>query len=192
MSLAASWGLSYFCSVFGRSTVAFPTTHTWPTARWSRASTLADVIYPFGPEKLSFDDIHLAHSLMRDLKVDRDLTHARGGPFTHSPHSLGCGPSPQVPKLWRGGAPNDARARPEAGGLVGRAAWELGLSIREYRGIEAGTRRPGFETWDRICNLYGWSRSFGAQISTLASRPTPVRPSARFRGNRPLDEGRTE
>jgi hypothetical protein len=36
--------------------------------------------------------------------------------------------------------------RKQAGWSVGRAAWELGVSIREYRQLEAGTRSPSFGT----------------------------------------------
>jgi DNA-binding XRE family transcriptional regulator len=43
---------------------------------------------------------------------------------------------------------------------MGQAAWELGVSIREYRELEAGTRSPSFETWDRICKLFGWPETF--------------------------------
>jgi hypothetical protein len=25
--------------------------------------------------------------------------------------------------------------------------------------VEAGARSPSFETWDRICNLYGWPQT---------------------------------
>jgi predicted transcriptional regulator len=50
--------------------------------------------------------------------------------------------------------------RKQAGWSVGRAAWELGVSIREYRELEAGTRWPSWETFDRICRLYGWPQTF--------------------------------
>jgi predicted transcriptional regulator len=50
--------------------------------------------------------------------------------------------------------------RRRAGWSAGRAAWELGVSIREYRELEAGARSPSFETWDRICKLYGWPQTF--------------------------------
>jgi DNA-binding XRE family transcriptional regulator len=49
--------------------------------------------------------------------------------------------------------------RNRAGWSVAQAAWELGVSIREYRELEAGTRSPSFETWDRICKLYGWPQT---------------------------------
>jgi hypothetical protein len=46
----------------------------------------------------------------------------------------------------------------KADGLpVEQAAWRLGMSIREYRELEAGTRSPTFVTWDRICKPYGWA-----------------------------------
>jgi hypothetical protein len=34
------------------------------------------------------------------------------------------------------------------------------LTPQEYRELEAGTSLPTFDTWDRICKLYGWSQSF--------------------------------
>jgi hypothetical protein len=34
------------------------------------------------------------------------------------------------------------------------------VSVREYRELEAGTRYPSSETWDRICELYGWPQTF--------------------------------
>ena len=51
--------------------------------------------------------------------------------------------------------------RKQAGWSAGRAAWALGVSIREYREVEAGGERwPSFEMWDRICKLYGWPQTF--------------------------------
>ena len=50
--------------------------------------------------------------------------------------------------------------RKQAGWSVGQAAWRLGVSVREYREIEAGIRSPSFETWDRICRLFGWPQTF--------------------------------
>ena len=50
------------------------------------------------------------------------------------------------------------RARNCEGLRVCRPAWPLGISVREYRELEAGTRYPTFETWDRICKLYGCRR----------------------------------
>jgi predicted transcriptional regulator len=36
--------------------------------------------------------------------------------------------------------------RKQAGWSVGQAAWQLGVSVREYRELEAGKRSPSFET----------------------------------------------
>jgi len=36
---------------------------------------------------------------------------------------------------------------------VAGAAWRFGVSVREYRELEAGTRSPTFESWDRVCKL---------------------------------------
>jgi hypothetical protein len=41
-----------------------------------------------------------------------------------------------------------------------QAAWRFGVSVREYRELEAGKRAPTFEIWDRICKLYGWPQTF--------------------------------
>jgi hypothetical protein len=48
-----------------------------------------------------------------------------------------------------------AQDRKRAGWSVGQAAWRIRVSVREYRELEAGARSPSFETWDRICKLYG-------------------------------------
>jgi Helix-turn-helix domain len=46
------------------------------------------------------------------------------------------------------------------GFTVGQVAWRLGVKPHEYRELEAGTRFPDFETWDRICKLYGWPQAW--------------------------------
>ena len=40
-----------------------------------------------------------------------------------------------------------------------RAAWLLGVTVREYRELEASERLPTFAT-RVICNLYGWPQTF--------------------------------
>jgi predicted transcriptional regulator len=45
---------------------------------------------------------------------------------------------------------------------IARASWLMGVSPREYRELEAGARSPSFETWDRICKLYGWPQTFSS------------------------------
>jgi transcriptional regulator with XRE-family HTH domain len=52
------------------------------------------------------------------------------------------------------------RARKREGLRVCRAAWLVGVSIREYREIEAGDRMPSLETYRRISELYGWPQTF--------------------------------
>jgi hypothetical protein len=32
--------------------------------------------------------------------------------------------------------------------------------VSAFGSIEAGERSPTFETWDRICKLYGWPQTF--------------------------------
>ena len=48
------------------------------------------------------------------------------------------------------GVPNATR--------VCRAAWLVGVTIREYREMEAGDRVPEFDVWDRLCELCGGRR----------------------------------
>jgi hypothetical protein len=43
---------------------------------------------------------------------------------------------------------------------LARASWLVGASAREYRALEDGESYPDFETWDRICKLYGWPQTF--------------------------------
>jgi DNA-binding XRE family transcriptional regulator len=50
--------------------------------------------------------------------------------------------------------------RKRAGWSVGQAAWRLGVSVREYRKIEAGESWPNWETFHRICVLFGWPETF--------------------------------
>jgi hypothetical protein len=37
------------------------------------------------------------------------------------------------------------------------------VTVREYREIEAGTRSPNFETWDRICKMFDWQQTFAGK-----------------------------
>jgi hypothetical protein len=50
--------------------------------------------------------------------------------------------------------------RERQGFTIGQVAWRLGVRAQEYRELEAGTRSPDFDTWDRICKLYGWPQTF--------------------------------
>jgi hypothetical protein len=55
------------------------------------------------------------------------------------------------------------RDRKREGLRVCCPTWLIGVSVREYRELEAGTGSPDFETWDRICKLYGWPQTFVGQ-----------------------------
>ncbi|HEX5937145.1 MAG TPA: helix-turn-helix transcriptional regulator [Actinomycetota bacterium] len=55
--------------------------------------------------------------------------------------------------------------RKQAGWSVEQAARRLGGSVREYREHEAGNRPPNWETWDRICQLFGWPQTFVGSTS---------------------------
>ena len=62
--------------------------------------------------------------------------------------------------------------RRRAGWSAGQAAWRLGVSVREYREIEAGDLVPSSEKWDRICRL-----RLAADIRCKARSVPPQRPS---------------
>jgi transcriptional regulator with XRE-family HTH domain len=70
----------------------------------------------------------------------------------------GCGSLAAFPKMLE----QDRRRR---GFTVGQVAWRLGVKPQEYRQLEAGSRYPDFETWDRICKLYGWPQTFLAPVT---------------------------
>jgi hypothetical protein len=38
--------------------------------------------------------------------------------------------------------------------------WLVGVSVREYRELEAGDRFPDSGTYERMCKLYGWTQTF--------------------------------
>lgn len=54
--------------------------------------------------------------------------------------------------------------RKQAGWSVGQAAWRLSVIVREYREIETGERVPAWDTWNRICRLFGWPQTFASGI----------------------------
>ena len=65
---------------------------------------------------------------------------------------------------------DDAQSDRERNGLIARralialriarASWLVGVTVREYREIEAGTKAPDWDTYERVCELFGWPRSF--------------------------------
>jgi hypothetical protein len=48
------------------------------------------------------------------------------------------------------------RDRKRWGLRVCRVAWLLGVSVREYRQLEAGAAFPTSDTYDAMCSLFGW------------------------------------
>jgi predicted transcriptional regulator len=56
-----------------------------------------------------------------------------------------------------------ARDRKRLGLRIARASWLLGVSVPELRELEAGTRCPDFDTYERICDLFGWPQTVGAR-----------------------------
>ena len=87
---------------------------------------------------------------------------------------LGCGPSPET--MFRK-MPEDDRRR--AGWSVGQAARRLGVSVREYRELEAGERWPDGETFNRICELYGWPQDIRGYVPLDRKPPASVGSASR-------------
>lgn len=50
--------------------------------------------------------------------------------------------------------------RKQAGWSLGRAAWRLGVSVREYKAIEGRRAVAELRDVDRICKLFGWPQTF--------------------------------
>jgi hypothetical protein len=50
--------------------------------------------------------------------------------------------------------------RRRGGVTVGQVAWRLGVKPKEYQELEGGRSFSDFDTWDRICKLYGWPQTF--------------------------------
>jgi transcriptional regulator with XRE-family HTH domain len=52
------------------------------------------------------------------------------------------------------------RDRERWGLSIAQAAGRFGMRVPELRDLEAGTRWPSFDTYDRICKLFGWPQTF--------------------------------
>jgi predicted transcriptional regulator len=52
------------------------------------------------------------------------------------------------------------RDREREGLRLARAAWLLGVSVRELRELEAGTAYPSSDEYERIGELYQWPHAF--------------------------------
>ena len=55
------------------------------------------------------------------------------------------------------------RDRVREGLSVGQAAYRLGLTPAQYRALLEGRQRMTSDTWQRICDLYGWPQTFAAR-----------------------------
>jgi hypothetical protein len=51
------------------------------------------------------------------------------------------------------------RSRQRLGLRECRAAWLIGVSVREYREIQAGDRVPDPATYERMVEVFGWPQS---------------------------------
>jgi transcriptional regulator with XRE-family HTH domain len=43
---------------------------------------------------------------------------------------------------------------------IAQVAWRLGITPAEYRRLEEEEAWPSFDTYDRICKLFGWPQTF--------------------------------
>jgi hypothetical protein len=56
----------------------------------------------------------------------------------------------------------------EPNGLrIARASWLVGVTVREYREIEADAKPPDRDTYERVSESFGWPRSLVAGVRTL-------------------------
>jgi hypothetical protein len=53
----------------------------------------------------------------------------------------------------------------------GASAWLLGLTVREYRALEAGDAAITSDLWNRMVEVFQWPLAFGGSTSNLL--PTP-------------------
>jgi hypothetical protein len=61
------------------------------------------------------------------------------------------------------------RDRKREGLRICRAAWLIGVSVREYREIVAGDRMPSLDTYRRISELYAWPQTFEGSVAIANS-----------------------
>jgi hypothetical protein len=55
------------------------------------------------------------------------------------------------------------RGRKREGLRVCRAAWLFGVTVREYRELEAGEHLPSGEVYERVSSYFGWPGSPSAE-----------------------------
>jgi transcriptional regulator with XRE-family HTH domain len=55
----------------------------------------------------------------------------------------------------------------ERNGLrLARAAWACGVTVRQYRELEAGEAMPSPDTYERIVRYFGWPTTHAPWIET--------------------------
>jgi transcriptional regulator with XRE-family HTH domain len=59
------------------------------------------------------------------------------------------------------------RDRERSGLRVAQMAWRLGINPAAYRRLEEEAAWPSFETYDRICKLFGWPQTFSRQTMQI-------------------------
>ena len=55
------------------------------------------------------------------------------------------------------------RDRLRSGFTVGQVAYRLGISPAEYRRLIAGAPITSYDTWERICEVFGWPQTFAVK-----------------------------
>jgi len=56
------------------------------------------------------------------------------------------------------------RARKREGLRVCRAAWLVGVSVREYREMEAGDGEVSSDLWERMVEVFQWPLALHARV----------------------------
>jgi Helix-turn-helix domain len=54
--------------------------------------------------------------------------------------------------------------RQRLGFTGGRVAWRLGITPQEYRDLITRAPIRSYATWDAICEVFGWPRSFAGKV----------------------------
>jgi hypothetical protein len=80
----------------------------------------------------------------------------------NSTRAAGLPPSPSLATVapWRCSRRCSGAAGERNGLRIARASWLVGVTVREYRELEAGTTPPDWDTYDRISELFGWPQTF--------------------------------
>jgi len=56
------------------------------------------------------------------------------------------------------------RDRKHSGLRIAQVAWHLGITPAAYRRLEEEEAWPTFDTYDRICKLFGWPQTFTSGV----------------------------